>query len=161
MAYSPVNVSNSILKRAFDEKVDVSPMKLQKLLFFVASEYAKRSGKPLLDGSFQAWQYGPVIRSVYDEFRSFGGRPIRSYGKDAEGKSYRVKESSDPNLQAALDTVWAAAKSRSAVALSRITHKPGSAWSHAYNYGGHITDDALKADTTYRADLGLPPISAR
>ncbi|MBA8815638.1 putative phage-associated protein [Microbacterium halimionae] len=158
MPYSPINVSNNILKRAFQEKVDVSPMKLQKLLFFVASEYAKRTGKPMIDGNFQAWQYGPVVRSVYDEFRSFGGRAIRSYGKDAEGKSYQIKEASDPALHESLDVVWNAAKNYSAVALSRITHIQGSAWANSFSKSTFIPEEALKADQTYRSELGLPEI---
>lgn len=155
MGYGPVNISNNILRRAFEEGVEVSPMKLQKLLFFVASEYAKRSGRPLLDGSFQAWQYGPVVRSVYDEFKSYRAGPIRSYGKDAQNKAYLVNENTDPALQQSLNAVWAAAKNVPAVTLSRITHADDSAWSRNVERGW-IPNEALVEDHTYQALLGLP-----
>ena len=152
--YSAVNVSNNILKRAFDEDISVSPMKLQKILYFVASEYAKRAGYPLLDDYFQPWPYGPVVRSVYDEFRSFGGDPIRKFGKDARGQAYMADEARDHVLADSLDDVWHAVKHRSAVDLSRVTHAPGSAWSRFYQQQ-MISPEAVRDDETYRPQLGI------
>ncbi|PPG61631.1 Panacea domain-containing protein [Rathayibacter sp. AY1C5] len=159
MGYSPVNVSNNLLRRAFEEDVAVSPMKLQKLLFFTASEYAKRTHTPLIDGTFQTWKYGPVERSVYEEFRSFGGNRIRSYGKDAAGNAWVVDEQTDPQLRAAIDVIWGASKYKNAVDLSRITHLQGSAWDVAYTRGW-ISDDELEADQSYRVALGLSEAAA-
>ena len=157
MSFSAVNVSNNILLRAFEQDVSVSPMKLQKLLYFVASEYAKETGTPLFNEQFRAWQYGPVLRSVYDEFKSYSGAPIRKYAKDAEGKAYRIDENKNPPLARALDRVWSQAKGVSAVELSRITHEPGSAWFNTYQARGSelIPEDALAADETYRKRLSL------
>jgi uncharacterized phage-associated protein len=157
MTFSPVNVSNNILRRAFDDDVSVSPMKLQKLLYFVASEYAKQAGRPLLNEKFLAWDYGPVLRSVYDEFRSFGGAPIRAFAKDAAGKSMMIKESKDEALKESIDRIWDHAKDLSAVRLSRITHAEGSAWYQTFKQGrsGAIPNDALQADRTYLAQLNL------
>lgn len=36
MAYSPTRVANNILERAFKEGIEVTPMKLQKILYFLA-----------------------------------------------------------------------------------------------------------------------------
>lgn len=157
MTFSPVNVSNNILKRAFDDEVNVSPMKLQKLLYFIASDYAKATGKPLLSEQFQAWDYGPVVRSVYDEFRSFGGAPIRAYAKDATGKSKMIKESKDEALRESIDRIWDHAKGKTAVSLSRITHSKGSAWFNTFqeNRSGLIPQDALAKDETYLEPLNL------
>lgn len=155
MAFSPSNISNNILWRSFDSGVAVSPMKLQKLLYFVASEYAKETGQPLLAEPFRAWRYGPVVRSVYDEFKSFRGDPIRKYAKDAQGKAYRISEKDNPELRDALDRVWSHAASMSAVELSRITHAPDSAWSKAWNHHELISDEDLAQDRTYLKRLGL------
>lgn len=156
MAYSPTMVSNNILTRAFAEKIDVTPMKLQKLLYFIASEYAKRTGKPLLATSFQVWQYGPVVRSVFDEFRPFSKSAIKQYGKDSTGRAYQVDLATDPDLQHVIEQVWNGAKYMNAVTLSRITHEPGSGWSRANDEGRPlISDEELKADTTYQQRLGL------
>lgn len=156
MSFSPVLVSNNILKRAFAEGVDVSPMKLQKILYFAASEYGKKARKPLLTEAFQVWKYGPVVRSVYDEYKSFGGSPIRAYSKDAEGKARIVNEAMYPELEAVLNNVWQKTRDRSAVELSRITHLPGAAWTNAWNIGhSYLNDDAVAGDQAYVDHLQL------
>lgn len=156
MGFSPVNVSNNLLKRSFDENLRMSPMKLQKLLYFVAAEFAKKTGTPLLDEDFQAWQYGPVVRSVFDEFRGFRGNSISAYGKDAQGKAYTIDESRNPQLKAALDRVWAASKLQNAVALSRLTHAPESGWRKAYDSQANvIKHEDMVNDESYYLPLGL------
>lgn len=84
----PELIANSILRRAFKEKIAVSPMKLQKLMFFITCLYQRNTGHRLLTESFQPWQYGPVCGAVYGEFKSFGGNPITEYAKDAMGNAY-------------------------------------------------------------------------
>lgn len=156
MTFDTAQVCNNILTRAFEDGVSVSPMKLQKVLYFVASEYAKATGFPLLGEPFQQWAYGPVVRSAYSEFKPYGGRPIRTYAKDSQGKAYAVDEDQNPKLRGVLDRVWAATKGRGAVELSRITHENGSAWRKAFNAGNrYIDDDDIRADQSYRSRLNL------
>ncbi|PQP39351.1 Panacea domain-containing protein [Mycolicibacterium austroafricanum] len=156
MTFDAGQVCNNVLMRAFRDDFSVSPMKLQKILYFVASEYAKDTGEPLLSEPFQPWQYGPVVQSVYSEFKPFGGGPIRRYAKDSQGKAYIVAEDQNVKLRKVLDRVWPAVKSRSAVDLSRITHLPGSAWRKAFdNSDRYIRDADIESDTSYRSRLGL------
>lgn len=75
-------VANSILRRAFKEQTAVSPMKLQRLMFFITCLYQRATGRRLLAESFQPWQYGPVCGTVYGAFESFGGNPITEYAKE-------------------------------------------------------------------------------
>ena len=160
MAYVPTLIANNILNRAFAEERtkerNISPMKLQKILYFVAAEYQKNTGKSLFSERFETWQYGPVLRSVYSEFRPFSRDYITRFAKDAENKSRMINESADPVLQRALDTVWAATKSRSAVDLSRITHMENSAWDKSFQAEQpFLSFDNITADDTYRRELGL------
>ena len=39
-------------------------MKLHKLLYFIQRECIVRYGKPLFVQQFEAWRYGPVMRSL-------------------------------------------------------------------------------------------------
>lgn len=128
---NPTFVANNILKRAFGDNVDVSPMKLQKLMYFVTCLYQAYTGNRLLTESFQPWRYGPVCRSVYDEFKSFGGKPIKRYATDAVGNVSTVDEDVSPSLRKALNLVWENMRDYSAVYLSRVTHRHDSAWSKA------------------------------
>lgn len=134
----------------------MTPMKLQKILYFVAAEYAKRTEQPLLAERFQTWTFGPVSYSVYDEFRPFSKRNINRYARDAQGQALIVDEDEDPDLRDSLDSVWEATKRRTAVDLSQITHMRDSAWWKAYQEDRDVLDqeDILK-DDTYRCELAL------
>ncbi|WP_029068675.1 Panacea domain-containing protein [Jonesia quinghaiensis] len=154
--YEPSNVANNILERAFRDGAAVSPMKLQKILYFTASEYGKATGKALFREEFEAWQYGPVLRSVYSEFRGYGGRPITDYAKDALGASYVVSEKDDPQLSSALERVWQVSKNRNAAELSRITHLKGSAWYDSWMADEDVIPyEKVKSDETYKDRLGV------
>jgi len=156
MPFDAARISNNILKRAFTDDIPVSPMKLQKIMYFAASEYAKKTDSPLIMEPFQVWTYGPVISSVYSEFKPFGGRPIKRYSKDSEGKSYMVRESTNPVLREVLDAVWDATYDKTAVALSRITHLPEAAWTKAFKAHEYtLNHEDIAADTSYQAKLGL------
>ena len=57
-----LNISNNLLQRAFTDKISISPMKLQKLLYFTYKHYLKSTnGIPLFAERFEVWKYGPVL----------------------------------------------------------------------------------------------------
>lgn len=156
MAYSPTMIANNILSRAFAEKAYMSPMKLQKILYFVASEYQKATKRPLLEEQFSTWAYGPVVYSVYDEFRSFSKEKIKRYARDARGNVFVIDETQDIELKVALDRVWDKTKNIGAVKLSEITHMQDSAWDKAFQDDEPVLNPAdIATDSTYRVPLGL------
>lgn len=156
MPYSPTMIANNILQRSFAEKRLMTPMKLQKILYFAASYYQRKTGERLLADPFQCWSYGPVVYSVYDEFRPFSKRDITKYAQDATGRALVIDESEDRHLRDALDLIWAATKNRSAVNLSAITHEKDSAWDFAFQAGREYLDDGeVGSDTSYDEPLGL------
>ena len=93
------NLSNNILFRAKREKIPVSPMKLQKRLYYVCVQYVKITGVYPIFERFEPWPYGPVIPSIYFEFKSYGSSPIKTYCKDAKGNSRMVDEDVNPTLK--------------------------------------------------------------
>lgn len=52
----------------------ITPLKLQKLLYYVQGLSLKVYDKPAFASNISAWQYGPVIESVYQKYK--GRRPI-------------------------------------------------------------------------------------
>lgn len=156
MPYSSTMIANNILSRAFAEDIAITPMKLQKILYFAASEYRKRSGKRLLAEPFQTWAFGPVLYSVYDEFRPFSKTRINRYAKDARNEAFVIDEQADDVLRHTLEQVWAATKYKNAVQLSELTHVEGSAWDRAFQENEPVLDDDdVAADQTYREQLRL------
>ncbi|MCK7675910.1 Panacea domain-containing protein [Corynebacterium pygosceleis] len=156
MVYNPTVLANNVLNRAFAEGLHISPMKLQKILFFIACEYRKKTGENLFDMPFQTWKYGPVNRLVHDMFRPFNRGGIRRYARNAAGVSEMVDEAHDEDLRRVIEKVWEATRGWGAVELARITHAEGSAWDRAFQAGRAELDyDDMAADMTYRHPLGL------
>ena len=137
-----LNVANNILRRAFDEDIDVTPMKLQKLIFFTYCEYLKKTKKPLFAERFGVWRYGPVLESVYSEFKQYRANHIDKFAKDCDGKVFVANESNDRQLKSALDAVWDKYKDYDGIALSKITHQRDSAWYKALEDGREYIDDS-------------------
>lgn len=145
------NLCNNILERGKQDNIRIIPMKLQKLLYYVCRDYVIETGQMPIAEQFQVWQYGPVLESVYGEFKDFGARPITSFAKNASGRSYMVSEDKNPILARIIDIVWARHKGKSGITLSRMTHQTGSGWMTAFLDGRDtITEEDMKNDTTGR-----------
>ena len=101
---SPVFVANNFLKRGQNEKIDITPLKLQKLVYFLYKDYLKRTGNPLFSESFETWKKGPVVPSIYAEFNSYGKLPIKTFATDSRGKCFVVTECGV--FKECLDRIW-------------------------------------------------------
>lgn len=126
-------VCNSLLKKSFEENISITPMKLQKLLYFVYREYLQKYSIELFTERFEVWQYGPVLPSVYSEFRSFHSSRITQFAKNANGSATVVSENGSGRVVIdVINTVWNRYKYYSGIELSKLTHKPGTAWYKAF-----------------------------
>lgn len=142
MRASATVLSNNILMRGKMDDIKITPMKLQKLLYYICVMYVKETGHLPISEHFEVWQYGPVLASVYAEFKPFGASPITKYALNAKGKARIVDESCNPVLSSCIEYVWNKFKKTSAVDLSRRTHQKGSGWYAAFQRN----DDAIKTE---------------
>ena len=60
----------------FEKLEEVTPLMLQKLLYFIQGVYCALYGKPIFAEDCQAWIHGPVYPEVYELFRDFKYNPI-------------------------------------------------------------------------------------
>ena len=60
----------------FEQMKEVTPLALQKILYFIQGIYMVIFGKPLYKEDCMAWIHGPVYEEVYDLFRDFKYNPI-------------------------------------------------------------------------------------
>ena len=73
------SVSNKMLRvisYIFERLEEVTPLMLQKLLYFIQGVSFALNGKPVFPENGQAWVHGPVYAEVYDMFRDFKYNPI-------------------------------------------------------------------------------------
>jgi len=55
---------------------DVTPLKLQKLLYYTQGQYLAATGHRLFDETIEAWDLGPVVNRVYARYADMGGQII-------------------------------------------------------------------------------------
>lgn len=55
----------------------VTNLKLQKLLYYAQGFNLAIHGKPLFKEEVLAWEHGPVVREVYNEYRDNSSTPIQ------------------------------------------------------------------------------------
>lgn len=147
---SAISVGNTILKKAFAEDIDITPMKLQKLTYMVYKEYLKRTGMPLFNERFEVWKYGPVLRSIYDAFKYRKANAIKSYAADSKGGIYIVNEDSSIQFRQALECVWNKYKNYDGLVLSQMTHKDGTAWYNAaISKNPFLTDKDIRSEEDF------------
>ena len=60
----------------------ITPLKLQKLLYYIQGMALRIYGKPAFTNNISAWQYGPVVEEVYQQYK--GRSPIPTPKTDYE-----------------------------------------------------------------------------
>ncbi|WP_183579537.1 Panacea domain-containing protein [Mucilaginibacter sp. X5P1] len=153
MQYPAIVVANEIIKLANSEKIDVTPMKLQKILYLANGIYYKKRGEKLIKEKFEAWDYGPVVRSVYTTYRDCKGNNISEPIDElihTNGFSFTLSSNInvDDNDLSIIKEAWDNAKNLSAFTLSAWSHNKNSPWDKAYNSNPkpvYISDEDIKA----------------
>lgn len=54
----------------------ISNLKLQKLMYYAQAWHLALFDHRLFDGTFEAWVHGPVLPSLYREYKKFSWKPI-------------------------------------------------------------------------------------
>lgn len=92
----------------------ISNLKLQKMMYYQQGFHLAYFGTPLFDEDIVAWQYGPVVPSVYKEYKSFESNSIST---SKEGISLSDDE------EELFNNVYEEYNQFSAVALMKMTHE--------------------------------------
>lgn len=66
----------SVLAYLFKNLEEVTPLMLQKLLYFIQGTSYALDNEPMFEEDCQAWVHGPVYPEVYDLFKDFKYNPI-------------------------------------------------------------------------------------
>ncbi len=71
MIKSAIRLVPNILKKVTERNSTVDPLKLQKLLYYAQAWSMVFRESPMFIEAIEAWVHGPVVRSVYQEFKSY------------------------------------------------------------------------------------------
>jgi uncharacterized phage-associated protein len=147
MPFSAKAVANEFLTIARAEGKDLTPLKLQKLVYFAHGWFLALTSKPLIAERIQAWQYGPVIPSLYQEFKEYGNEPIGTPAMDlgwSEGRPTYVVDQLDNSdrpeaeinsARQVIGKVWELYGNYSSARLSNASHVTGGPWERVYKEG--------------------------
>lgn len=141
MTLSAITVANYFVQKALEDgDKEMTPMKVLKLTYIAHGWYLALFDEPLLSESPQAWQYGPVVPSVYKAFKAYGNSRITK-------EYYNGEFISDDKTTQFLNRIWEVYKKYSGWQLSTITHQPNTPWSQIWPIASYqsIPDSIIKA----------------
>jgi uncharacterized phage-associated protein len=142
MPYSAAKVGNRLLEIAQQRGQQLTPLKLLKLVYIAHGWSFAYLGGALVAEPAQAWQYGPVVPSLYHAISRFRAGPIVGQIPDTDPQD--LSEEADALIQ----SVYNSYAHFSALQLSNMTHMPNTPWSEAWDASGKnaiIPDDRIAA----------------
>ena len=81
-----LNFAKHILAVAYENKLSVSNLQLQKVMYFAMRE--QKDNYKLLNQMynepFYVWRYGPIVPSIYKKFRIYGASSIIEKGQKSD-----------------------------------------------------------------------------
>jgi uncharacterized phage-associated protein len=92
----------------------ITPLKLQKIIYYAQAWALVLLKRPLFDEDFQAWAHGPVVENVYNEYKQHGWNAIPAPAETPEFEE---------DVEDLLSEVWESYGDFSAKHLERLTHQ--------------------------------------
>lgn len=127
-----IDVANYVIRYYNDRKIDITHLKLQKLLYYIQINFLVRLNQPCFEDEIVALHYGPVVPRVLMEFRQYGASQL---------KYNNYNNINNENLILEVLEIF---KNYTASQLVDLTHKQAP-WRDAYNerVGETIEQDVL------------------
>lgn len=132
-------LANFVLDIARDRRIDLSNMAINKIVYFVHSDYLIERQRPLVSAKIEAWQHGPVFRELYQEFKRWGDTPIRGRATRVDANTGEVIEavaeltSEDRDF---LNRLVGRYIGFTAAQLRAISHIEGGPWHNVWDHEG-------------------------
>jgi uncharacterized phage-associated protein len=126
----------------------VTPLALQKIVYFCHVWSLIELRRPLIRHSFEAWEHGPVLQYLYREFKRFGASPIRGRAQrlnPGSGASEQMPYAFDLETAELLTRVVGFYGQLPAGTLVELTHVPGGPWHKVWHHSGKI-NPGMKID---------------
>ena len=139
--HSSLAIANEFLRRADAEGRPLSNMQLQKLVYLAHGWNLAVNGDPLIEDSFEAWDFGPVARRLYSALRKYGSGQVTDRLRWGDDTNFPGDDAGLATADlthdevAVIDRVWETYGAFPAFKLSALTHSERSPWQHYYRRG--------------------------
>ncbi|MXZ04074.1 MAG: DUF4065 domain-containing protein [Rhodothermaceae bacterium] len=126
----------------------ITQLELQKLLYLAQMIHLGEYGSPIVAARFEAWEYGPVNRALYNETKKYGTDVLVSSSIPGNPQAIVARTHKE-----VLDYVIDRLSKMTAAELIQITHLEDGAWHKTFNplyRSRDIPDRLIKAEYTAR-----------
>lgn len=146
MAYNVLDIANELLRQAQNTTGGdlMSNMKLQKMLYYQQGFHLAMFGEPLFEDEIEAWMYGPVVPSVYENYKKYKRDGI-PYNPDTDFHFENPKE------EALFNEVCKVYGRFSAIGLMNMTHEEYP-WRTTSTGEGNVIDK-IKMQSFFKSRL--------
>ena len=150
-SHSAVSIANEFVRR--HGTVRPAQMKLQKLVYHAHGWNLAINQEPLANTLPEAWDGGPVFRSIWNHIRDYGYGAKSGLLENTEGKPLvaRLVEAEKD----VVEMVWDKYRNFTGHELSQMTHQADTPWSEAYLSRGQNAAISNKIMQSYFRRLGL------
>lgn len=163
MSHSVLAIANEFLRRARAGQPPrgLTNMQLQKLIYLAHGWNLAVTGEELISDRFEAWQFGPVVRKLYDAIKHYGDRPVSRYIRWGDDTPFPYDDEREeafedllPVERDVIDRVWHEYSGFEAFQLSALTHADGTPWTRAYVRGENrpIANNSIHEEFVRLAD---------
>jgi uncharacterized phage-associated protein len=139
--FKVTTVANTILKKCRDKGIELTHLKLQKLIFLASQEYAKETNEYLVAEHFGVWKYGPALEGLYQLAKKYGSEVIpddeyfETINEQKNAIVVSIVGDNETKALAAIDNAIEEYAQLSASELVNLTHKKNAAWRLAQKAG--------------------------
>ncbi len=134
-------VSDFFLSKIDKDSGDtISPLKLQKLVYYAQAWHYTIFDKPLFKGKIQAWTHGPAVKSLYGRFY----HQLRNDAIAVQGLTL-VNVDFEPKTKSLLNEVYDIYGEHSGSYLEKLTHSEDP-WTIARE--GYLPHEACAVEIT-------------
>jgi uncharacterized phage-associated protein len=125
-------IANAVLERAWRLGYEITQIDIQKICYFLHGHHLRTNGIPLISTEFEAWDYGPVQRSLYASFKEFGDQPITKLANSFDPIKRQPRSLPAITENSVIDTIETHLPiylNLASFELVDLTHAPGTPWS--------------------------------
>ncbi len=125
-----------------EDREGLSNLKIQKLIYFIEASFLVKFNRKLFSQNFEAWEYGPVIPSLYHLLKKFERKPIFYEEFKKNGNYKNIKSSLNKEELSFLEETFIRFNKFSSFELVTLSHIYGPWKEVAKNE--EITKEAMK-----------------
>lgn len=119
--------ANSLIRESSERDLSVTPLKVQKLLYFCHAWMLGIHHRPLIKQNFKAWEFGPIVPVLFHALKHYGARPVQS-----EISAFGIPDYDDDQTDI-VNQVLDKYGELSAARLMLLSHLPGTPWHQTYH----------------------------